>query len=395
MSGKKSFQPTPEQLALAQQKKEQRAANRQVQSQSPGPVQVDLVSRPWKPIPIANDEIVHNRTKIMTWNEVDRLDKLLPMLELGGYSHCYASGPAKQHGCLIAFKKALYSLQAQHTVEYDTSSLEHNTGNKRPGNSFRTRNIGLIVSLKSNTDNQRGLLVATTHLFWHPKYTYERIRQMAILVRETLTFRQVQDAQTWPVIVAGDFNFTPNDPAYALLFHKPLLPQHEETIAPSYVVHSSVDPSVSTSLLPGKISCDDESEAVDPDRVITNARPARAEDGQLSVCQIVDLYSTFPKPRSAYHDAITLLRNQGDSIPSFGSQLSALEHSAPNEPEYTSYTHYWKSVLDYIFIFDPIDKQVNVSGILAPMSTADMEPGLPRLGVSGSDHTSLVTEISW
>lgn len=141
-----------------------------------------------------------------------------------------------------------------------------------------------------------------------------------------------------------DFNFTPDDPAYALLFKDSLQPYHEEMVTSSYVVHSSIDPTVSTSLAPGKVS-DEESEAVDPDRVITNARPARPEDGQLSISELIDVYSTFPEPRSAYHDAITFLHSKGDLVQSYGLRKPFLGGQGASEPDYTSFTHHWKSVL--------------------------------------------------
>jgi RNA exonuclease NGL2 len=37
------------------------------------------------------------------------------------------------------------------------------------GHSFRTRNIGLILALRFRHDPTNGLIIATTHLFWHPK----------------------------------------------------------------------------------------------------------------------------------------------------------------------------------------------------------------------------------
>ncbi len=70
------------------------------------------------------------------------------------------------------------------------------------------------------TDENRGVIVATTHLFWHPRYTYEAgkvsqhamamhapftptNRQAGILRREVLKFREERGLQKWPCIVAG------------------------------------------------------------------------------------------------------------------------------------------------------------------------------------------------
>jgi RNA exonuclease NGL2 len=99
-----------------------------------------------------------------TFQEVDRLEKLLPVLEDAGYAHFYAAGPGKLHGCLIAFDRNLYFKTQERIVYYD----EQYVGENRSGNSIRTSNIGSLVALKSSQGNH-GLIIATTHLFWHPR----------------------------------------------------------------------------------------------------------------------------------------------------------------------------------------------------------------------------------
>lgn len=106
------------------------------------------------------------------------LDKLLPVLEKAGYGHRYASGPFKKHGCLIAFKTSLYSAAvAEKTIFYDDEDVNaEGSDAQRIGKSFKTKNIALIVGLQRLENPNSGLIVATTHLFWHPRYTYERAR---------------------------------------------------------------------------------------------------------------------------------------------------------------------------------------------------------------------------
>ena len=101
--------------------------------------------------------------------EVDRLDNLLPVIENAGYTHQYAAGDGKKHGCLIAFKKDMYTMVAYKVVKYDDEYIRSN-GNEttRRGRSFHTKNIGSLVSLRRNNKNE-GAIVATTHLFWHPR----------------------------------------------------------------------------------------------------------------------------------------------------------------------------------------------------------------------------------
>lgn len=99
------------------------------------------------------------------------------MLENAGYSHLYASGHGKKHGCLIAFKKALFSIVSQKVVYYDEQSVGMDPSTTRTGGSFKTKNIGNLVALRSIANKNEGLIVATTHLFWHPRsdhFTFPR-----------------------------------------------------------------------------------------------------------------------------------------------------------------------------------------------------------------------------
>ena len=120
----------------------------------------------------------------------------------------------------------------------------------------------------------------------------------------------------------------------------PLLPDQEEILLPSYVVHASVDPDIP---LTAKTAVDEDDE--DPDRVITNARQATTADGLLSLTELGDFFSHIPKLRSAYDEGLEQIPHlQG--IPTFGRRvtLPPTRHGRW-EPEYTSYTHYWKAVL--------------------------------------------------
>ena len=90
------------------------------------------------------------------------------MLEHAGYTHRYSSGPGKKHGCMIAFKKNLYSMVSDKVIYYD-QYVPMDNERSLTGNTFKTRNIGLLVALQSLDQESEGLIVATTHLFWHPK----------------------------------------------------------------------------------------------------------------------------------------------------------------------------------------------------------------------------------
>ncbi|KAF9532016.1 Endonuclease/exonuclease/phosphatase [Crepidotus variabilis] len=347
--------------------------------------------------PLIHEEILRQNADILCLQEVDRLEKLLPLLQRAGYSERYASGPGKKHGCLVAFKKDLYTLFASKTIYYDDEDVDVDTDEPRRRSSFRTRNVANLVALKRNDHSRTGLIVATTHLFWHPRYTYERTRQVYIMFKETLAFREEQFATDWRCILAGDFNFTPSDATYSLLFKEPLLETQEETITASRVVHFTVDSSVLTdtpSADTAKAASAEDDEEGNPARTITKARPAQPEDGLLTIPQITALFNTLPKPRSLYAEGIKLAKAEGATVHTFGERTGLSEdRQGFMEPEYTSYTFYWKNVLDYIFIIDP-NNLSKVTGLLEPPTTKDLDPGIPKTRISGSDHTVMVAEIS-
>ena len=71
----------------------------------------------------------------------------------------------------------MYEKLTEETVLYDTQEIRAEGSDRaRRGGSFLTRNIGFLVQLKKRTPRDEYLVVGTTHLFWHPRYTYERSR---------------------------------------------------------------------------------------------------------------------------------------------------------------------------------------------------------------------------
>ncbi|GLB36236.1 putative endonuclease exonuclease phosphatase [Lyophyllum shimeji] len=398
-SASKRHQLSSEQLALSEKRKAKKQKSAAPPRQPETPDAGRIVERNW--IPIHEGEQGTQRIKVFTWNllaqclvrrdlfptsnclkagqrehmlyrellateadvlclqEVDRLEKLLPVLEQAGYAYHYAAGPAKKHGCLIAFKEELYTMLSTKTVHYDDEAVRSDGDEKaRRGKSFHTRNIGSLVSLQSKSAKNEGVIVATTHLFWHPKYTYERARQAGILVRETrrLQFR----------------------PGRCCVFS---------------FIHVSVDPTI-PKILTG-VPEEGNEEAVDPDRAITNARRATPDDGLLSPADLVEFFSRIPRVRSVYDVGLSKVADLSE-LQTFGSRATlGPSRRGKYEPAYTSYTHYWKAVLDYIFVLDPVDRRSTVVSLLSPHRTADLEPGLPQKGVSGSDHVSLAAELCW
>ena len=195
-----------------------------------------------------------------------------------------------------------------------------------------------------------------------------RPRQAGILLREVVKYRENSGLSSWPCFLAGgksravlfrvvcslsaDFNFHPGEPGYALLAGdgNALTPTQEQLLAKSRVVHVSVDPSVP--LTGSTVAETNEDGDVgdaesDPDRVITNAREALPADGLLSSPELAKLFVVPTRPRSLYDEGQRLLETTlGPTILRCGERLGLPAHQrGAYEPEWTSYTHYWKSVL--------------------------------------------------
>ena len=146
---------------------------------------------------------------------------------------------------------------------------------------------------------------------------------------------------------APDFNFLPDDAAYALLVGDPLLPAQKQKLAASRVVHASIDPSAATAS-GGRAPAGDEDEDEgagegDPDRVIVNARAALPADGLLSDAELEQLFAEAAAgapPVSVYDAGLARAPGiSGDEV-TFGSRVSVpAGRRGASEPVYTSYTH--------------------------------------------------------
>lgn len=227
--------------------------------------------------------------------------------------------------------------------------------------------------------------------FWHPKYTYERARQAGVLIREVVKFRKDAGHDDWPCVIGGDFNFAPDDPAYSLLVGDRILPTQEDRLTSSRVVHLTVDADAPTITAHATVEEDGDIDGTDASKIIA-ARPATPSDGLLTTAELIKLYAT--PVRSAYDEGLSKYRESTHDVVTYSDRVT-LQPSrlGANEPQWTSYTHYWKTVLDYIFILDPTNGHCVITGFSQPHTTENLKPGIPRKGICGSDHVSLSVEI--
>lgn len=107
----------------------------------------------------------------------------------------------------------------------------------------------------------------------------------------------------------------------------------------------TIDPDVqSTAKTPAE---DEGSEETDPDRVITNARRATPSDGLLTNAELVHLYAS--PVRSVYDEGLLKHRETSSDVVTYGDRVTIPPfRQGANEPEWTAYTHFWKTVLGTI-----------------------------------------------
>ncbi|KAG8864246.1 hypothetical protein FRB96_006067 [Tulasnella sp. 330] len=316
-------------------------------------------------------EILTYDPDIACLQEVDRLEKHLPVFSKAGYAHVYASGPAKRHGCLILYKEEMFEKGVEKTVFYDDTDLTQFLDgpshiledlkdpaifsqppmSPRIGSSIKTKNIASIVAL-ARKDGHPGCVIATTHTFWHPNLQDSRVIHVS---------RDASVATTHPAVGARE---------------------DEDEGAAAAASESTGDGLENH-----------------PDRIITNARPARPEDGLLTDAELLQLYQGGGRKtalRSGYDEALAAVPQESDNV--YGAREPSAIYGR-NEPMYTSFTHYWRLTLDYIFIADPTEigdhpRSDVVVGVLKPHRKKDLGDGLPMRGVCGSDHVALMIEVS-
>lgn len=276
------------------------------------------------------------------FQEVDRMDVHGPMINKDGFSYVYEKGyRQKQHGLLIAWRKDLFGSNAyrQLAVDLDAESIADKSQPMRTACSRITRNIGLFVALQAqskaeDTNAAHGMIIATTHLFWHPMHAYERARQSGILVRKLAEFR-ASLGKSWsnaPCIFAGDMNDQPHSATYHLLTGQALSQHCTDELQQSTVVHKSIDDRLQqqdykSGFAPGTthnaqdvpkkvgaveavvqdseqanneeadvdedaddVESHEEEEGGADDQMLKNCRPATAEDGLLSIEELQQLH---------------------------------------------------------------------------------------------------------
>ncbi|KAJ3374194.1 hypothetical protein GGF31_008411 [Allomyces arbusculus] len=377
----------------------------------------------WKPrAKLLMDRVSTLDPDLLCLQEADRFDELWDSeLTIRGYQHLHRHKDAGRHGCLIAWRAATWDLVRSHKIVFDASPLTHPT-TIHP----KTGNIAIMVELK-HRESQTSIVVTNHHLYWVPRGSYLRLRQLYVLMDALAKFND----QNLPVITCGDFNGQPQRPEYCVLTKRMLMPSQIEDLldipdkdedvrqpkksrTPTPIndltlVDSAAAASPPTDSAAPAASPTSDSGAASTDSVLAPTPPPLAPpadpprtlspDTELVAAEtMVDLppldlvakFDAFPRCYSAY-------ANYRDIDPDVHAQRDDEFH----EPAWTNVAGTFRGCLDYIHLIDPTASSAadpaafpfRVREILALPSDDEVGMvGLPNL-VHASDHVAILAKI--
>lgn len=215
-------------------------------------------------------------------------------------------------------------------------------------------------------------MLSNTHLYWRYQATYEKLRQLWILLAETHLWSDEIDQNTnrhipntsWPIVLCGDFNTEPMDAPYKLLTRTDL-PLSRELLDTCRVVEHDGS------------HRDCEGGEKDMDTGFPDHTPEF----------LIEKILSFPPCRSAYADYEgNVGKERYELNPDRGRQWSG-------EPSFTTFAD-WKGTLDYILLSDSGRHELKEISISPLPPVNDLLPGLPNER-HGSDHLPLRATLEY
>lgn len=378
--------------------------------------------------PALEAEVLNYHPDLVFLQEIDqaKFDKFwVPICSKLGLKPHFATYPGKQHGLVIAFKEKYFELKDKKEIWYD--SLHLKGFQMRPA----TKNTGIIAALKLKTECEEdadvakqlkntlfpGIVVATTHLYWHPYGSFERAIQCGQLIQETIKFSQTSGSgeyKHWPIIFGGDFNSSPDDLPYQFLIKQPKRAQElnkkameiaTRSIAYLYGRHEFVKTLEIEADTPVPMRKEEIAIAENEEGFITEINPDYVN---LCIDSILPLYSLDGRSSTDLSDS----NAENDKVPRtvesiYGTYYAEVDPSNSSthkpdfgEPEFSNWAHAWRGLLDYIFVVQEVEqvsgsngKKVLVKELLKMPKGNEMgeEPsGQPRIGEYPSDHLCMM-----
>lgn len=347
--------------------------------------------------------------------------------ELGklGYDMKYYRADTKNHGLAIAFKSDKFICKHQSFMYYDKET----SGELRPRTA--TQNIGFLACLEFTPDiltkysniSRNGIIIGTTHLFWHPFGTFERTRQTYLILKKFKEFRSTMNTlkgndDDWYGFFAGDFNSQPFDAPYLSITTKPAHYAERARIV--------LGCSLSYQYSKNRGVIDQEDDNGDEDK----ENGQEEEGGNIEKFGSNQPKDPVPESFKPTTEQLKLVNSMEDlhnsldmraiSLYSVGYKLvdpdnAGLDNNR-DEPIFSNWAHAWRGLLDYIFVIsswdatresfsDKVDtvedvehnNGVRITKLLKLPLPKEMGPepsGQPRLGQYPSDHLCLMAEVA-
>lgn len=359
----------------------------------------------------------HYKSDVICLQEVDSIQfQSFWKDELGklGYESQFYKKGSKNHGVAIAWKRDLFTLKDKMLIDYD----------KEPSGEIPTRtttnNVGLVLALQFSNKvlsqfpgtKRSGILIGTTHLFWHPFGTYDRTRQTYIVLKKVKEFMHrvnvLQegndgDDSHWFPFFCGDFNSQPYDTPYLSMVEKPIMYKDRAKI----VIECSTSFKFSKKR-DGETDLDDEEGG--------NIEKFGKDQPQTPVPEFFDPteeQATMVKNIESLHNSLDM---RAVSLYSVGYRkvhsANAGKDNCKGEPEISNWAHTWHGLLDYLFYikrWDFDDKRkvdslddferengVKIRGLLRMPGKEEMEKfghGQPFTGEYPSDHLAMICDL--
>ncbi|KAI5959222.1 NGL2 [Candida theae] len=358
-------------------------------------------------------------------------------LQKVGYDSKFYRFNIKNHGLVIAFKQDWFTCKHQSYIKYD-QELEYETDEPRlPEPRIITNNVGFmcflefkpnLISQYPYLEERGGVIIGTTHAFWHPFGTYERTRQMYILLHKLKEFERVMAVirgNTKPIysFFTGDLNCEPFDAPYLSMTSKPV--QYNDkarnvlgcSLSYTFSKERALDEHENPN---GDVNGDESSSN---DDVESEVESQHSEDGESA---------RFDNPSDPEPSEFSLMEEQNKLIQSLEDAHNGIDRRAismysagyaqvhpenatefRNEPSFSNWVDKWSGMLDYILLVVPWSKDedytndldtdqslekynIKLTKLLKLPTADEMGPkpnGQPRLYQYPSDHLCIMAEI--
>lgn len=140
-------------------------------------------------------------------NSVHYFYDIKPFMESRGFRSIYKKrGSEKHDGCAMFYRPNIFRLEVAKRVDFNQDIISD--GQRRD-------NVAIIARFRPvHPNNNKKLVVATTHLLFNPRRGDIKLAQLRMLLAELRSMSLRPDSGYYPIILCGDFNIQPNSPIY-------------------------------------------------------------------------------------------------------------------------------------------------------------------------------------